>query len=91
VSTVHSHKRRLYLRRYAGLLLLSDETRADHKRKFEDWIRARNATSATELLADAENVIENMAVRLADSSALGTMSAIWEGAKSGVAPTHTNS
>jgi hypothetical protein len=58
-------KRQNHLADLVGILLLSDELRTDHKRAFEDWLRASNETNAADLSCKAALTL----ARVADSIA----------------------
>jgi|ERR1041384_3738062 hypothetical protein len=80
-----SHSKRLHLRNYIIYLLLSDAVRNKHKQDFEQWFCQVDAKDASQLGHGAQNVIENMAERLArgnpsdasTSSTLGSHAMLW--------------
>jgi hypothetical protein len=68
-----------HLENYAAYLLLSDEIRDDHKRKFLEWIRTAKAGTASELGLAATNTLTNMAGRLgAAGSTASVVTMIWQ-------------
>ncbi len=67
MSMSHSHKKQSSLRNYIVCLLLSDDIRQDHKQNLEECIRDSNANNALDLNHRAQDVVENMALHLAES------------------------
>ena len=60
-SLSHNHKKRNHLGCYIIYLLLNDEIREDHKKKFGDWIKGSDIPHATKLTFNALFTIEKMA------------------------------
>ena len=60
-SLSHNQKKRNHLGCYIIYLLLNDEIRGDHKKKFGDWIKDSDISHATKLTLNALFAIEKMA------------------------------
>lgn len=85
MSMRYSHPRRLHLQSYCVYLLLNDEIRGDHKRKFLDWIRTTDAKDARDLTLRATSAVENMAEQLAGTSVLAAHAVIRDVKQAGTA------
>ena len=68
------YQKRINLTSYIVMILLRDETHADHQEKFRDWIRAEPASDAMQLSVQAGLVVESIADQLAGTSILGAHS-----------------
>ena len=70
--------RRLNVENYVIYLLLSDETREDHKRKFIEWVTEAEADNASDLGFQAHNVVDTIADQLGEKdSTLAATTMIW--------------
>jgi hypothetical protein len=67
------------LESYIVFLLLSDDIRADHKNKFQQWISNSKATHAGNLRVRASSALQLLADSLAEKgSALSSSAFIWK-------------
>lgn len=63
-------KQRLHLESYIMYLLLDDNIRADHRQKFQDWIKQTEAKDASDLSFKAHVCVADMAESLAENGSL---------------------
>lgn len=76
-SMRYNHLKRIHLDSYIVYLLLDDEIRENHKKKFGDWIRESDATNAMDLSLRAQKIIEDMSDNLSETSTLGAHAMLW--------------
>jgi hypothetical protein len=77
-SMVYTAKKMNNLESYVVFLLLSDDIRSDHKKKFQDWISNSKETRPDDLRERASDAVKLMADSLAKGgSALSSSAFIW--------------
>ena len=75
---VYTAKKMKNLESYVVFLLLSDNIRGDHKKKFQDWISKSKETRPDDLRERASDAVKLMADSLAKGgSALSSSAFIW--------------
>jgi hypothetical protein len=76
-SMKYNHLKRIHLENYIVYLLLNDEIRENHKKKFGDWIRESDARNAMDLSLRTQKTIENMSDNFSETSTLGAHAMLW--------------
>jgi hypothetical protein len=78
-SMVYTAKKMNNLESYVVFLLLSDDIRSDHKKKFQDWISKSKETRTDDLRERASDAVQLMADSLAKGgSTLSSSAFIWK-------------
>jgi hypothetical protein len=78
-SMRYTTKKIANLESYIVFLLLSDDIRADHKKKFQNWISKSKETRANDMRGKAGNALQLLADSLAEKgSALSSSALMWK-------------
>lgn len=78
-SMSHTVKKMTNLESYVVFLLLSDDIRGDHKKKFQNWISKSKETRPADLRGRASDALQLLADSLAEKGSILSSSAlIWK-------------